>query len=108
MGDLHKAADALNQSQVEAAETIGAGGGREMTFTLDEMIAIELAWQEAQWEAYEAVKREFPKHVELGWVKEPPPRRTEQQIRLEIQARFASDRNFSMSRVVTGARRKWK
>lgn len=80
-----------------------------MTFTLDEMVEIKLAWQEAQWEAYEAVKREFPKFIELGWVKgPPPPRRTEEQIRLELQAQFASDRSFSMRGVTTGARRKWR
>lgn len=79
-----------------------------MTFTLDDLVEIELAWQEAQWEAYEAVKREFPKLIELGWVKGLPPRRTEEQIRMELQAQVASDRSFSMRGVTTGARRKWR
>lgn len=76
-----------------------------MNFTLDELLEAEAALHDAIHTSYTAA---HPRLIELGWIKTPAPEQTEAQIVASFAQRRESQRRFSMARVTTGARRRWK
>lgn len=75
--------------------------------TIEELVELELAVQDATWANYELTRRDNPEL--LCWIHEPEPKRTADHIRAQLVGdAYSRTMTFSMRKVTTGARRNWK
>jgi hypothetical protein len=73
--------------------------------SIDEIAKLFYDLQESIWENWE----QTPEYLrETGYIRQPDERLTLEQITAQIANIASTQRNFSMDKVTTGARRKWR
>jgi hypothetical protein len=73
--------------------------------SIDELAQLFYDLQEAIWENWEQTSEYLR---ETGYIRQPDERLTLEQITIQLTNIANKQRHFSMDKVTTGARRKWR